>query len=157
MGRLQILSAAGAANVYRRPRDFGGSRLDVGPLVLPRLVRAASTVFLLFALTLAFLSSSSFASSAFFAAAGVARGWGLDGDCLGGILRQYGAMPLSEGGPLSPAMNGLLGEASRRGRFLSASLATATLVFECALVPLALVLPLLHFQRRRSRRLAQTG
>ena len=29
-----------------------------------------------------------------------ARGWGLDGDCLGGILRQYGAMPLSEGGPL---------------------------------------------------------
>ena len=67
--------------------------------------------------------------------------WALDGDCLGGILRHYGKLSLSEGGPGLMPLNRFLAEKTARGRILSATLATATLLFECAIVPLALALP----------------
>ena len=69
------------------------------------------------------------------------RQWGLDGDCLGGILRSYGKLSLADGGPLSSGLNSILSERSRRGKLLSSMLASATLLFECVLVPLVLALP----------------
>jgi hypothetical protein len=60
-------------------------------------------------------------------------------DTLLTILRSYGRLTIPDCGPACPALNRLLAHDGPPAAV--AALATGTLVFECALVPLSLLLP----------------
>ena len=81
-----------------------------------------------------FVASSGFAK---LHVAGGAAAWA-EPSTLASILRQYNSLPIREGGPLLPRASALL----VRHPLLVATLSAFTLVFECALVPAALLLPL---------------
>ena len=78
-----------------------------------------------------FVASSGFAK---LHVAGGAAAWA-EPSTLASILRQYNSLPIREGGPLLPRASALL----VRRPLLVATLSAFTLVFECALVPAALL------------------